>query len=219
MKLETLLKTFEYRITDGAEYLWKCYPNARYLSLSSEHAEVSFLYSTVDQTVYEVKVDAAPGVDAVDVLVYRWMNPDWKEAHDSESVKRGYDPDIAFDDVKWVDLDVEDDFLSKARNMFDGKFDFDKRVQVELDLPDDLILFIAKQAHKLDITFNQYIGQLLEHELPKLAEDIKNDKLPAMDWTDGLPVGTSGQYCTTEGWIDEEEYQARFLNKKDDDNG
>ena len=103
--------------------------------------------------------------------------------------------------------------------MFDGKFDFDKRVQVELDLPDDLILFIAKQAHKLDITFNQYIGQLLERELPKLAEDIKNDKLPAMDWTDGLPVGTSGQYCTTEGWINEEEYQARFLNEKGDDNG
>lgn len=178
MKLETLLKAFDYRITDGDEFLWKCYPNARSITLSSEHAEISAVHSYIDQTVYEVKVDVAPGVNTdlaalEDVLVYRWMNPEWKEAHDAESVERGFDPKNAFDDVNWVDLEVEDDFLSKARNMFDGKFDFDKRVQVDIDLPDDLILFIAKQAHALDITFNQYITQLLQRELPKLAEEIE----------------------------------------------
>ena len=178
MKLPTVLCAFNYHISGGEQFMWKCYPDARYLTLSSEHAEVSVLYSTVDQTVYEATVDVAPGVNTdlaalEDVLVYRWMNPEWKEAHDIESVERGFDPKNAFDDIEWVDLEVEDDFLSKARNMFDGKFDFDKRVQVEIDLPDDLILFIAKQAHELDITFNQYISQLLERELPKMAEEIE----------------------------------------------
>jgi hypothetical protein len=173
MKLETLLKTFDYRITDGCEFLWKCYPDARCMTLSSEYAEISAVYSYIDQTIYEVKVDVAPGAETDPALVYRWMNPEWKEAHDAESVKRGFNPKTAFDDIEWIDLEVEDDFLSKARNMFDGKFDFDKRVQVEIDLPDDLILFIAKQSHALDITFNQYISQLLERELPKLAEEIE----------------------------------------------
>ena len=179
MNLATVLGTFNYRITGGEQFMWDCYPDGRYMSLSSEYAEVSVIYSTVDQTVYEATVDLAPGVDTdlaavEDVLVYRWIDPEWKAAHDAAAVKRGFNPKIAFDDVSWVDLEVEDDFLSKARNMFDGKFDFDKRVQIDIDLPEDLILFIAKQAHELDITFNQYISQLLERELPKLAEDIEN---------------------------------------------
>lgn len=174
MKLDTVLCKFNYNITGGEQFMWNCYPDARYMSLSSENAEVSVIYSTVDQTVYEATVDLAVGVEASGLSSYRWLDPEWKAAYEAEAKSRNCDPKIAYDDVEWVDLEVEDDFLSKARDMFDGKFDFDKRVQIDIDLPDDLILFIAKKAHELDITFNQYIAQILEHELPKMEEDIEN---------------------------------------------
>jgi macrodomain Ter protein organizer (MatP/YcbG family) len=34
-------------------------------------------------------------------------------------------------------------------------------VDVEIDLEDDVILSLAKKAHELDITLNEYINQIL----------------------------------------------------------
>lgn len=175
MKLETILNLGDFRITDGSEYLWKCYPSARFVTLASEYAEISVIHSTVSGTVYEVTVCVT--LDHEDegnpLPAYRWIHPEWKAAYEDEAHSRNIDPKICYDDVNWVDLELEDDFLSKARDMFGGKFDFDKRVQIELDLPDDLFVVIARQAHKLDITFNQYISRLLDAELPKLIAEIE----------------------------------------------
>jgi len=160
MNFETILKTFDYSITDGSAYQWKCYPAARFMVLESDSAEVTIIYSTVEQTIYEARVDAK---DSLSSVPYRWLNPFWKDAYYAEAAERNIDPVFAYDDVKWTDLEVEDDFLTKARFMFDGKFDFDKRIQIELDLdlPDDLLLRLAMQAHELDITLNQYLEQVL----------------------------------------------------------
>jgi hypothetical protein len=162
MNFETILKTFDYSIADGSAYQWKCYPAARFMVLESDSAEVTIIYSTVDQTIYEAEVDAK---DSSLSVPYRWLNPQWKDAYYTEAAERNIDPVVAYDDVKWTDLEVEDDFLTKARFMFDGKFDFDKRIQIDVELPADLLLHLAMQAHELDITLNQYLEQILRQAI------------------------------------------------------
>lgn len=46
-----------------------------------------------------------------------------------------------------------------------GKF-----VKVEISLPDELILFIALEAHKRDITFNAFVNELLFDFIKKHKE-------------------------------------------------
>ena len=154
MNLETLLKTFDYKISDGTEYLWKSYPSARYIDLRSEFAEAQIVFSTIDQTIYETSISS-------DDYLYRWRNPEFIAAHDSEAESREIDPSIAWDDVKYINLEVETDFLEKAKAVFNGSDDFDKRVEIELDLPEDEIFQLAMMAHKKDITLNQLLTDLI----------------------------------------------------------
>lgn len=39
--------------------------------------------------------------------------------------------------------------------------------EIELYLDDETFLFAAKQAHELDITFNDYVNLILEQELKR----------------------------------------------------
>ena len=59
-----------------------------------------------------------------------------------------------------MDLDVADDFIQKSLAIRDGK-SYDTRVQLELDLDDDLLFGLMKLAHQQDITLNQLIEQIL----------------------------------------------------------
>ena len=67
----------------------------------------------------------------------------------------------AWDNVKWIDLETEEDFLHKAENIFNGHSDFDKRIQVPIELEDDVMLKLCMEAHKRDITLNQMVEQVL----------------------------------------------------------
>lgn len=40
---------------------------------------------------------------------------------------------------------------------------------IELDITDEEFLILAKQAHELDITFNQYINKILKDYIDSLA--------------------------------------------------
>jgi hypothetical protein len=163
MDFQTILSTFEYKIHTGSEYQWHCYPHARYLDMKSKYAHVSVLYSVVDQTIYEVTVDVITAGwsdwDEESFRPYRWLNPDFKQAFVNESKTRSHDPNIAYDDVRYIDLDVPEDFFEKATALFNGNLNFDKRVVVALELPRDLITDMAMQAHELDITMNEYIDR------------------------------------------------------------
>jgi macrodomain Ter protein organizer (MatP/YcbG family) len=66
--------------------------------------------------------------------------------------------------VKWIDLEVEEDFLEKAKAMFNGQ-EFDTRVQVPIDLDDRLMLKLCMQAHERDITLNKMIEILLQETI------------------------------------------------------
>jgi macrodomain Ter protein organizer (MatP/YcbG family) len=119
------------------------------------------LYSTTDQTVYQAEVSVKREAWDEDKKPYRWLNPDYKDAFYKESEKRQVDIDIAWDDVKWIDLEMAEDFLEKATAIFSGE-EFDTRVKVEFDLDERSILKLATEAHKRDITLNKMIEIILQ---------------------------------------------------------
>jgi hypothetical protein len=169
MQLSQVNQAFNHKITSGSEYQWNCFPDARFLDYESDFAHISVLYSTSDQKIYQadasLKREAWPNDDRYD-KPYRWTNPLYKDAYLSEAKERNIDPDQAWDDTKWIDLDVEDDWLEKAKAMFNGDY-WDTRVQLEVDLDDDLILHLAKEAHKRDITLNKMIEVILQEMIDR----------------------------------------------------
>lgn len=159
--LKQFFETFGYRITEGSEYGWSCYgPNAYTIdSWNGIHGAGGFsgsiVFDTQDQTVYEVEVS-----DYTRNRAYRLINPGVVEAHKKEVINRGEWANKAWDDVTFTDLDVDQDWLEKAQAIVAGK-DYDDRVQMPLDLDNDLLFDLMKQAHEQDITLNQMIEQVL----------------------------------------------------------
>ena len=171
MYLSDLNEAFDHRISGGDEYLWHCYPNGRFLEYQSDYAWVSAIFNTETQEVYEVTVSIDTSTWEPDVRPYRWLNPEFKDAHDAEAKERNIDPSVAWDDVKWIDLESADDFLEKALAIFNGDDSFDKRILVPLDLNEDEILKIALMAHKRDVTLNKMVEEIIQLASEKHKED------------------------------------------------
>jgi hypothetical protein len=115
----------------------------------------SVVFDTETQTVYEAEV-----CDYTRNRAYRLINPEYVEAHRKEANQRNVNMNQAWDDVNFVDLDVKEDWLEKAQAIVAGK-DYDTRVQMPLDLDNELLFDLMKRAHEQDITLNQMIEQVL----------------------------------------------------------
>jgi hypothetical protein len=157
--IKDFMETVDYRITEGSEYMWQCYGGDAH-SLDSWNQQqdghsISVVFDTRTQTVYE-----ASACDYRRNRAYRLINPLYREAHDQESREKGVLEKQAWDDVDYVDLETDDDFLAKARAIV-NKEDYDTRVAVPLNLPDDSLFQLMKLAHEADQTLNQFVEQLL----------------------------------------------------------
>jgi hypothetical protein len=161
MHLSLINEITNHKITEGSEYGWQCYPDARMLDYESEFAYVSVIYSTESQEIYEANVSIKTDAWDEDMRPYRWLNPEFKDAMIAEAKERNVKWKKAWDKVKWIDLEVEEDFLAKAEAIFNGKA-FDARIQVPVELDNDTLLKLFTMAHKRDITLNQLITELLQ---------------------------------------------------------
>jgi hypothetical protein len=88
------------------------------------------------------------------------INPDFVSAFEKESETRAVPLNQAWDEVDYVDLEVEQDWLEKAQAIVSGET-YDTRVQVPLDFSDEELLKYMKLAHEQDVTFNQLVTQAL----------------------------------------------------------
>lgn len=158
--LEQWMTACEYRITEGSEYGWQCYGHNAYCldSWNGDQDGHSFtvIFDKQTQTVYELQAH-----DYERNRAYRWINPDFKLEFDAESLERGADAEEAWDDLKYVVLETTEDFFDKMSLIYQGQ-EYDTRVQVPLDLDDDLLFELMKLAHQQDITLNQFVEQLLQ---------------------------------------------------------
>jgi hypothetical protein len=154
-----------YRITEGSDYMWQCYGSNAYAldSWNGEQDGHSFtvIFDTKDQTVYEVQAH-----DYVHNRAYRMINEDFLKKNKKEAKKRDIDKDNAWDDVDYVDLDVDDDFFQKCLAIQAGE-DYDTRVSVPMEFSDEELLTYMKLAHEQDITFNQLVERALREALDR----------------------------------------------------
>jgi hypothetical protein len=157
------MELVNYRITEGSDYMWQCYGSNAYAldSWNGEQDGHSFtvIFDTKDQTVYEVQAH-----DYVHNRAYRMINEDFQKKNRKEAKKRDIDKDNAWDDVDYVDLDVDDDFIQKCLSIQAGE-DYDTRVSVPMEFSDQELLTYMKLAHEQDITFNQLVERALREAI------------------------------------------------------
>ena len=181
------MELVDYKVTEGSDYDWDCYgPNSYSLdSWNGVHGKggysFSIVFSTKSQKVYEVTV-----CDYTNDRAYRMINPNNVEKHRKETVAHDVNINDAWDGVDFVDLEVDDDFIQKCLAIKDGE-DYDTRVLVPIDLPDDLLLQAALNAHKLNITLNAYINLAL-------ADLVKNVKSGEITKQDDLELDPTHNY-------------------------
>ena len=174
--LKQWLELANYKITEGERYLWDCYGTNTFILVSWNGINgrggynTDIVFDTKTQTVYEVSV-----YDFTNERAYRMINPQYADAHVQEASTRGVDMNNAWDNVDYIDLDVEEDFVEKATAILSGQ-DYDTRVMMQLELDSDLEMEIYRNAHRLDMTVNDYMQmalvELIKAKAPTLLETV-----------------------------------------------
>ena len=113
------------------------------------------MFDTKTQEVYEVS-----SYDYRNNRAYRLMNPDFVYEHKEEALERQVNEKEAWDDVNYIDLEVDDDWIQKALAIEAGE-DYDVRVEVPLTLDDAQVFELMRLAHAQDITLNQLVERVL----------------------------------------------------------
>jgi hypothetical protein len=175
------MELVDYKITEGGDYGWQCYgPNAYTLdSWNGVHGvggySFSIVFSTKTQKVYEVSM-----CDYTNDRAYRMINPSKIEKHRKEAESKSVLANQAWDDVDYVDLEVIDDFIQKALSIRAGE-DYSTDITIPIDLPDHLLMFAFKSAHEKNMTFNDFMNQMLRDFVDKVNEGVYN-KEDAQRW-------------------------------------
>ncbi len=164
--IENFSQAVEYKFTGGSSYGWNCFgPDARWLDAEDKTYSASIVFGGPDHTVFVAEVCDYPNRRA-----YRWVHPDYKEAHDAEVLEREVNNLQAWDDVNYCELETGEDFLEKCKAIIAGR-DYDTRVSVPLDIPDEDLLKFMLAAHERDMTFNQFVEEALKVAIEEYKRD------------------------------------------------
>jgi hypothetical protein len=175
------MELIDYRITESSDYGWDCYGPYSYTldSWNGVHGKggysFSIVFSTKSQKVYEVTV-----CDYTNDRAYRMINPKFQEKHRKEALARNVNLNEAWDDVNYVDLEIVDDFIQKCLAIKAGE-PYEDTVSIPLELPDDLLMLAFKSAHEADMTFNDWMNQMLRNFIDNVNKGQYN-KEDAQDW-------------------------------------
>jgi hypothetical protein len=181
LDMKEWMELVDYKITEGDTYGWSCFgPNSYQLSSwNGIHDKGGYafniVFSTKSHKVYSVEV-----CDYTNDRAYRIINPEYVKKHEKEAEKRGVD-NMAWDDVEFIDLEVDDDFIQKALSIKAGE-DYSTDISVPIDLPDGLLLEAALNAHRQDITLNEYINNALREMINEYTRDPEGSKARAELW-------------------------------------
>jgi hypothetical protein len=157
--LKEWMEVVNYRVSEGSDFCWNCYGSDAY-RLDAWNGEQnghshSIVFDTKTQEVYEVS-----SYDYRNNRAYRLMNQDYVVQHKEEARQRQVNEQEAWDDVDYIDLEVDDDWIQKAIAIEAGE-DYDVRVEVPLTLDDRQVFELMRLAHARDITLNQLVESVL----------------------------------------------------------
>lgn len=127
--LEQFIKAINYRINSGDEFGWDCYgPNARCIDSISDFYSISIVFDGINQSVYEATI-----CDYRNNAAYRLINSEFSDAYFQEAAKRNTNPNIAWDDIDYIDVSdwtflKEIEVIMKAKNSDKTLADYINRV-------------------------------------------------------------------------------------------
>lgn len=153
------MELVNYKVTEGSSSFYSLSPNCYTLTSwngidgKGGHS-VSIIFDTQTQEVYDVEVS-----DYTNNRGYRLINPNYKKFPD-------FADNTAWDDVAFIDLETEEDFLEKAHAIIQG-LEYDTRISIPLDLSKDELFQLFMMAHQQDITVNQLIERVLTEVIEK----------------------------------------------------
>lgn len=150
--LKEWMELVDYKITEGSDYFTNIPGLYSLDSWNQEQDGFTFFIAfnpKDDQRVYVVEA-----CDYANNRAYRIKDP----AIELDKT--------AWDDVEFTELEVDDDFIQKALAIKAGE-EYDTRVSVPIDFSDEELLKYMTAAHKMDITFNQYIVLALREAIEK----------------------------------------------------
>jgi hypothetical protein len=160
ISIKQWMELANFRITEGSDYCWSCFgPNAYSLDAWDGDNEngwsLCIVFDNKTQAVYQVEAHDYKRENA-----YRYTNPDFREAYDAETKARNAMHYDEFEDYKITDLEVQDDWESKAFSICNYA-DYDEGILVPLDFTDEELLPIFKLAHEANMSFNDYVCMAL----------------------------------------------------------
>jgi len=165
--LKEWLEVVNYRVTEGSNFLWNCYGPDSYSLDSWDHkhdgSSFTITFDTRTQRVYEVQAH-----DYKNQRAYRLIDPEFYPIMQQEAEYRNINKKEAWEDVNYVDLESVDDWLQKAIAIAAGD-DYDTRVTIPLELDDADLLTLMKQAHAADLTFNEFVEDVLRDYINQYA--------------------------------------------------
>jgi hypothetical protein len=183
--LKEFMEVVDYRVTEGSDFTWDCFGNdSKPYTLSVWNGDqdgwsFNITFDTGTQDVYMVE-----SCDYKNQRAYRLINPDWQNAYREYAKKHNPEYiDQAWDDVDYVDLESDDDWIQKALSIKAGE-DYDTRVSIPLNIPEDQLLLFFKAAHERDITFNEFIEEALKSAIADFERDPEGLKQRAQRWKD-----------------------------------
>jgi hypothetical protein len=165
--LKEFMEVVDYRITEGSNYMWDCYGPDSY-SLDSWNGEqeghsFTIIFDTKTQEVYEVQSH-----DYRSQRAYRLCNPAYQAEMEIEAGDRSVNKKQAWDEVNYIDLESDDDWFQKAIAIAAGE-DYDTRVTLPLELDDTEMFTLMKMAHERDLTFNEFVEDILREQLNRMG--------------------------------------------------
>ncbi len=172
--LSQFLEAGQYRITEGSTYGWQCYgDNAYALDVQTgdwQSNSASVVFDRRTQEVYQ-----ATCYDYKNNRAYRiFGNDDRRRMCEAEALVRGVDNREAWEDVNYVDLEVEEDFLDKMTAII-AEQAYDTMVSIPLDLDKETLHELMLRAHKENITLNQMVERVLQAAIDH-AKDIVGEQ-------------------------------------------
>ena len=155
MALNQILKAVSYRISNSTQYLYSCFGSNQprlieFLDVN-ENPCGNFTLDSLGK-VYEIVVELAEKNKC-----YRWIDFEFKNALFNEVVNKGFDPNIAWENIKYTEIESLEDMLIKVEAICKN-IPFDERILKPLKLSDDEFLILARMAHEKDVTLNELIN-------------------------------------------------------------
>lgn len=72
-----------------------------------------------------------------------------------------------------TELEVDEDFMEKFSAIVAGQ-DYDTRIRIPIELPDDDLMRLMLMAHEKDITFNELVIQIIMDEVNKVYNEQRS---------------------------------------------